>query len=195
MAFELVMSRAIGDIANLEGLASDVQRPGVPPVERWNPPYCGDIGIAIRRDGTWTYLGSPINRAPLVNLFASVLRRDEDGRYYLVTPAEKVLCSVEDAPFVAVEMEIDGTGPAQALTLRTTVRDVVQCGPVNALRYAVEPSTGGLKPYVLVRGRLEALLTRTLAYDFLDRCVGTGPDGTQGVWSRGSFFPLPHCAT
>ena len=132
------------------------------PVESWNPPYCGDIGLKIRRDGTWLYRDSPIGRPALVKLFAGVLRKDEDGRTYLVTPAEKVDVEVEDAPFLAVEMEARGAERAQQLAFRTNVDDVVACGPDNPLRFAEQEPGRGLKPYVLVRGRLEALLTRAL---------------------------------
>src|SRR5690606_13040960 len=99
---------------------------GAPPVERWNPPFCGDLDMEIRADGTWFYMGTPIGRAPLVTLFSSVLRKDEDGRTYLVTPVEKAGIRVHDAPFVAVEMHVSGTGDGQVLTFRTNVGDVVE---------------------------------------------------------------------
>ena len=109
--------------------------------------------MEIRADGTWFYLGTPIGRMPLVQLFSTVLRRDADGRTYLVTPVEKVGIRVVDAPFVAVEMNSSGTGANQVLTFRTNVGDVVEVGPDHPLRFVDESATGGLKPYVLVRGR------------------------------------------
>lgn len=158
---------------------------GARPVERWNPPYCGDIGMAIRRDGVWTYQGSPIGRIALVKLFASILRKDADGKTYLVTPAEKVDVAVEDAPFVAVEMAADGAGQSQRLTFRTNVDDVVTAGPDHPLRFA--PSRGcGLKPYILVRGRLEALATRAVYAELA--ALATSGDGEPGVWSGGVWF-------
>lgn len=162
------------------------------PVESWNPPYCGDIGLKIRRDGTWLYGGSAIGRPALVKLFAGVLRKDADGRTYLVTPAEKVDVEVEDAPFLAVEMEVHGTGRAQHLSFRTNVDDVVACGPANPLRFAAPGPGRGLKPYVLVRGRLEALLTRALVHDLVALAVEEPRDGQRfaGVWSGGAFFPI-----
>jgi uncharacterized protein len=165
---------------------------GDAPVERWNPPYCGDIGLKIARDGTWFYQGSPIGRQPMVKLFARVLRRDEDGRHYLVTPVEKVDVAVEDAPFLAVEMEASGTGPEQSLIFRTNVDDVVRCGPAHPLRFARQPD-GGIKPYVLVRGRLEALLTPARYLDLVELAEPERWGGTDrlGVWSSGVFFPLP----
>jgi hypothetical protein len=171
--------------AMLRAQASD--RP--PPVESWNPPYCGDIGMAIAVDGTWFYQGSPIGRKPLVKLFSRVLRRDLDGRHFLVTPVEKVDIAVADAPFLAVEMEIAGAGTAQNLIFRTNVDDVVRCGADHPLRFAVEEGSGGLKPYLLVRRRLEALVTRALYYDLVELAV-EDEEGVLGVWSGGVFFKL-----
>jgi hypothetical protein len=160
--------------ALLEARASD--RP--PPIESWNPPYCGDIGLAIRADGTWSYQGSPIGRIALVRLFARVLKREANGRYYLVTPAEKVDVAVEDAPFLAVEMQVEGEGAERRLLFRTNVDDIVACGPEHPLRFAPEPGSGGLKPYLHVRGRLEALVSRALYYDLVDLAEPGGPGPT-----------------
>ena len=176
-------------LGGLEALLRDQSAKGPAPVERWNPPYCGDIGLAIRRDGTWLYQASPIGRKPLVALFARVLRKDADGRHYLVTPAEKVDVKVEDAPFLAVEMAVTGTGAAQSLTFRTNVDDAVRCGADHPMRFEVEAAAGGLKPYLAVRGRLEALLTRALYYDLIELAVSE--HGRLGVWSDGRFFALP----
>jgi len=168
-------------------------RSGAPaPAERWQPPYCGDIGLDIRADGTWLYRGSAILREALVRLFASVLCRDADGRTYLVTPTEKVDVAVEDAPFLAVEMEVQGKGRRQTLILRTNVDDIVHCGPMHPLRFAEQDPGGGLKPYVLVRGRLEALLTRPLVYELAELAMEEERDGKRaaGVWSGGAFFPF-----
>lgn len=181
------------EIHGLEAMLKAASGARMPPVEKWNPPYCGDIGLAIRADGHWTYQGSPIGRKPLVALFARVLRRDADGRHYLVTPAEKVDIAVADAPFLAVEMQVDGAGADQQLTFRTNVDDIVPCGPQHGLRFALEAASGGLKPYVLVRGRLDALLTRALYYDLVELAVtrDAGCATEQlGVWSGGMFFPL-----
>ena len=174
----------------LEDLLKDADAKGAAPVESWDPPYCGDIGLKISRDGRWHYQGSPIPRPALVKLFARVLRRDMDGRYYLVTPAEKVDVAVADAPFLAVEMQASGEGPAQSLLFRTNVDDVVPCGPDHPLRFVVGDPDSGLKPYLLVRGRLEALVTRALVYDLVELAVDGG-DGTLGIWSGGAFFALP----
>jgi hypothetical protein len=176
-------------IGGLEALIKAQQSKGPPPVERWNPPYCGDIGMKIRADGTWFYAGTPIGRAPLVKLFASVLRKDADGKHYLVTPAEKIDVAVDDAPFLAVEMEVRGSGHDQTLVFRTNVDDIVTAGPVHPLRFAVEAASQGLKPYLLVRGRLEALVTRALYYDLVELAVDEG--NGLGLWSGGEFFPMP----
>jgi uncharacterized protein len=163
----------------------------LPPVESWNPPYCGDIGMAIKADGTWFYQGSPIGRKPMVRLFSRILRRDADGKYFLVTPVEKVDVQVADAPFLAVEMEVAGEGPEQRLTFRTNVDDVVIAGPEHPLRFVLEPSSGGLKPYVRVRGRLDALVTRAVYYDLVALAVTRELSGASpGLWSAGAWFPL-----
>ncbi len=161
---------------------------GPRPVEAWNPPYCGDIGMAIGVDATWSYRGSPIGRMGLVKLFASILRKDADGRTYLVTPAEKVDVAIADAPFLAVEMAVSGEGREQTITFRTNVDDVVTVGLDHPLRFAVQPSSGGLKPYVLVRGRLEALVTRALYADLV--ALASEESGTLGLWSGGMWWPL-----
>lgn len=175
-------------IAGLEALLKDAVTRGDAPVDRWNPPYCGDIGLAIRADGTWTYRDSPIARDALVKLFARVLRRDADGKTLLVTPAEKIDVHVEDAHFLAVEMEMRATGASQQLVFRTNVDDIVTVDAAHPLTFATQPG-GGLKPYLRVRGRLTALVSRALTYDLLD--LATGHDGRLGIWSSGEFFPLP----
>jgi uncharacterized protein len=156
--------QGIGDLQALISRANDGLR-GLPPVEKWNPPFCGDIDMEIRADGTWFYMGTPIGRAPLVRLFSTVLRRDDDGRTYLVTPVEKVGIRVIDAPFLAVEMAVTERDAGPLLTFRTNVGDLVEAGLEHPLRFVIEPATGGLKPYLHVRGRLEALLSRPLMYD------------------------------
>ena len=184
-----------GTANRLTGLAVLLQEnaaKGPPPVESWNPPYCGDIGLEIRSDGMWTYLGSPINRSALVKLFASVLRKDTDGKTYLVTPEEKVDVAVADAPFLAVEMEVMGDPPHQDLIFRTNVDDVVRCGPAHPLRFAVDEKTGAIKPYVRVRGRLEALVTRALTHELLDLATVSEP---AGVRSGGILFLIPDAPT
>ncbi len=185
----------MSDTARIQGLEAllKAQTGGsLPPVERWDPPYCGDIGMAIRADGVWLYQGSPIGRMPLVKLFARVLRRDADGRHFLVTPAEKVDVTVEDAPFLAVEMQVDGAGEAQQLTFRTNVDDIARCGPEHPLRFVEEAGSGGLKPYVLVRGRLEALVSRAVYYDLVELAVprSTEEPDSLGVWSGGVWWEL-----
>lgn len=179
---------AISRLEAIVAAAGGAARPA--PVERWDPPYCGDIGLAILADGTWFYRGSPIRRPALVKLFASVLRRDADGRHYLVTPAEKVDVTVADAPFLAVEMEVLDAGAGQTIVVRTSLDDVVRVSAENPLRLTTG-ADGGFKPYVLVRGRLEAVFTRALAFDLAgllveadDACHG------PGVWSGGAFFAL-----
>lgn len=164
---------------------------GPPPVERWNPPFCGDIDMRIRADGTWLYLGTPIGREALVRLFASVLRKDEDGRTYLVTPVEKCGITVDDAPFLGVEIHAEGEGTGRRLTVRTNVGDVVEVGEGHPLRFVVRAATGGLEPYVLVRGRLEAKLTRAATHELIGLGEEAEIDGAAwfGVGAGGRFWP------
>lgn len=180
-------------IQGLEALIAAQAATRRPPVDSWHPPYCGDIGMEIRADGTWYYRDSPIARLALVKLFASVLRKDADGRHYLVTPAERVDVRVADAPFLAVEMEVRGTGEAQDLIFRTNVDDIVTASAEHPLRFVGEGAGGGLKPYLGVRGRLEALLTRAISYDLAQLMVdAVADDGSDlGLWSGGAFFALP----
>ena len=163
-------------------------RRGPAPVEKWEPEHCGTLDIVIRRDGSWTYMGTPIGRKALVDLFATVLRKDADGQTYLVTPVEKIGITVEDAPFVAVEMAVSGAGREQILTFRTQVGDIVEAGPEHPLRFEEEAETGGIKPYLHVRGRLEALVNRATTHDLLNRLDDSA--GLVGVWSNGAFFAV-----
>jgi hypothetical protein len=183
-----------GDAGGLEALISRAARAGrgLPPVERWNPPFCGDLDMEIRRDGTWFYLGTPIGRERLVRLFSTVLRKDADGRTYLVTPVEKVGIRVVDAPFVAVEVDVSGEGAERAMTFRTNVGDLVEAGPDHPLRFVDEDETGGLKPYVHVRGRLEALVARPVMYELVQHGEEIEIDGRTmfAVRSRGAVFPI-----
>ena len=175
------------------GLAGLVAQAGVTarvrPVERWDPPYCGEIDMRIAADGTWFYRGSPIGREALVRLFASILRREPDGRHVLVTPVEKVGIEVDDAPFLAVEVAAEGEGPNRVLSFRTNVGEIAAAGPKHPLRFATEPRTGGLKPYIRVRGGLDALATRALVHELV--AIAEAKDGALGLWSGGIFFAFP----
>ena len=153
---------------------------------------CGDFDMRIARDGTWYYRGSPIGRKPLVRLFSTVLRRDEAGGYWLVTPVERGRILVDDAPFVAVAMEVAGEGAGRQLTFTTNLDHVVAAGPDHPIRVAIDPDTGEPSPYVLVRDGLEALIARPVFYDLVELAEERGPAGTGelGVWSGGRFFTL-----
>lgn len=183
-----------GGISGLQALLSRAVQgsKGLPPVDRWNPPDCGAIDMVIRADGTWFYMGTPIGRAPLVRLFSTVLRKDDDGKTYLVTPVEKIEITVEDAPFVAVEMHVENPGPDQVLTFRTNVGDVVAAGPDHPLRFETEEGSDGLKPYLHVRGRLEALVSRAVMYDLVARGETVSVDGREvfAVRSGGAVFTV-----
>ncbi|WP_201863137.1 DUF1285 domain-containing protein [Microvirga soli] len=173
-----------------QALGSDSKRKGPPPVERWNPAYCGEIDMRIAADGTWHYMGSPINRPALVKLFSTVLRKDPE-RYVLVTPVERVGIVVEDAPFLAVEMAVEGEGEGRQIAFRTNVDDLVQVGPDHPLRFE-QDANGGIKPYVKVRGELWALVTRSLTLDLVAMGEEKTVDGaaTFGMSAGGAFFSI-----
>jgi hypothetical protein len=178
----------------LEAITGALARAGAkgpPPVERWNPPFCGDLDIRIAADGTWFYLKTPIGRPALVKLFASVLKREGDG-YFLVTPVEKCGITVDDAPFLAVEMNVEDGADGRVLHFRTNVDDWVTCGPQHALRFEPEAGTGGLKPYLHVRRDLWAKVTRALFFDLVEIGEERDVDGEAmfGVSSMGAFFPM-----
>ena len=178
----------------LEGIASTARkegRKGPPPVHLWNPPFCGDLDMRVAGDGTWFYMKTPIGRPALVKLFASVLKR-EDGKYYLVTPVEKCGITVDDAPFMAVEMKVEQGEQGRVLSFRTNVDDWVACGPGHDLRFEPEPDTGGLKPYLHVRRDLWAKVTRALFYDLVELGEEREVSGEQmfGVSSGGEFFVM-----
>ncbi len=177
-----------------EGLAASVQaatQKGPPPVHLWNPPFCGELDIRIARDGTWFYLGTPINRAPLVKLFASILRA-EDGRYVLVTPVEKVGIQVDDLPLHAIDFTATGTGRDQTLTFLTLTGDEAAAGPELPLRVVRDAVTGEPAPSVLIRKGLEARIDRKSFYRLVDLGTHEPLDGSSwfGVWSQGEFFPM-----
>jgi uncharacterized protein len=151
---------------------------------------CGDIGLKIGRDGTWYYQGGAIARKGLVKLFATVLRLEEDGRYYLVTPVEKVPIEVESLPFVAVEMRREGRGETQTLIFRTNVDDVVTADAEHPLGFQ-RGELAGFTPFVQVRGGLNARLSRPVYYDLAALAVERGGPEKFGVWSGGTFFPFP----
>ena len=178
---------------SLEAITAALGRAGKapPPVERWNPPFCGDLDMRIAADGTWFYLKTPIGRPALVKLFASVLKREGDN-YFLVTPVEKCGIRVDDAPFLAVELNVEHVDGEQVLNFRTNVDDWVACGPQHKLRFEPEARTGGLKPYLHVRRDLWAKVTRALFFDLVELGEERDVDGTAmfGVASGGEFFAM-----
>lgn len=159
----------------------------VPPVERWNPAFCGDIDIVIEADGTWRHEGARMTREALVKLFASVLRKDEDGETYLVTPAERMRIKVMDAPFVAVRADRAGEGPEQTIAFTSNMGDVVVAGPAHPIR-VVTGANDEPRPYVLVRGRLEARILRAPFFELAE--WAEEKDGRLRLWSGGAAFDL-----
>lgn len=165
---------------------------GLPPVDRWEPDYCGEMDMVIRRDGSWWHEGTRMGREKLIRLFARILRKDADGETYLVTPVEKIKITVEAAPFLAVRVDRSGEGRDQRLVLLTNMDEAVVAGPEHPIRVETSPE-GEPDPYIHIRGRLEALITRAAFYDLVE-LAEPGVDDTGapvlGVWSRGVFFPL-----
>ena len=174
-----------------EAAKAATKKGGLPPVHLWDPPYCGDLDIRIARDGTWFYLGTPIGRQPLVRLFSTILKL-EDGKYYLVTPVEKVGIQVEDAPFVAVDFVAEGEGSQRILTFETNVGDHVTAGAAHPIRVVRDPTTGEPAPYVMVRAGLEALIDRKSFYRLVEIGAHEEKAGESwfGLWSDGVFFPV-----
>ena len=154
--------------------------------------FCGDIDMRIARDGTWYYHGSPIERRQLVKLFGSILKRDDQGDFWLETPVEKCRIKVEDAPFQAVEMSVEGSEHNQLLSFRTNVDDIVTAGPENRIRVVIDSETGEPSPYLQVRAGIEALITRAVFYDLVELAVEKQDDGRTvlSVWSDSVCFTL-----
>ena len=184
-------------ISSVDGLQALISRAGKfsrgpAPVEKWEPEFCGDLDMEIRRDGTWFYMGTPIGRHALVQLFATVLRKDDDGKTYLVTPVEKIGIRVEDAHFVAVEMNAHQVDGQQVITFRTNVGDLIEAGSDNPIRFVTVKENDGIKPYILVRGRLEALLARPVMYELIAMGEEIEIDGVLMfcVKSKGMVFPI-----
>ena len=172
---------SLAEIAKLAGEAK------LPPVASWNPTHCGDSEMRIARDGTWFHQGSPIGRAAMVKLFSTILRREPDGSYVLVTPVEKLDIEVEDAPFVAVEVKSEGDGGARRLAFRLNTGDLIVAGAEHPLRF--EDKADGPHPYLLVRDGLEALVARSVYYELANAAIEE--DGNPpGLWSDGMFFPI-----
>lgn len=187
------MTDCLQDRPFTASLADLIERAGAPvpkrAVTQWNPRHSGSIDIRIDRGGRWYYRGSEIERPALVQLFSSILRREANGQFALVTPVEKLSIAVEDAPFSAVELAREGTGSNHILTIRTSVGDVVRVGREHPIRFELDAENSGLKPYIEVRDGLEALATRALALDLV--ALADSHDGEDGVWSDGAFFPFP----
>lgn len=183
------MNQSMNPMERLMAALGESKGRGLPPVERWNPPFCGDLDMRIAADGTWFYLGTPIGRPALVKLFSSVLRKD-GGAYFLVTPVEKVGIQVEDAPFQAVEMAVEGEGEGRSLAFRTQVDDVISAGGDHRIRFE-QAEKSGLKPYIHVRAGLWARVTRAVTYDLLALGSVQKVDGEAmfGVHAGGVFHP------
>lgn len=173
---------------SLADIARMAEERRLPPVEKWHPDHCGDSLMRIARDGTWYHEGSPIGRPAMVRLFSTILRREPDGGFVLVTPAEKLAIHVEDAPFTAVEVKSEGEGRDRVLAFRLNTADLVVAGPGHRLRFEDGPH-----PYLEVREGLDALVVRSVYYELAEIALTEGAS-PPGVWSQGAFFPLEPAA-
>lgn len=183
------MAESLSDLSGLSlaEIARLAEEAKLPPVATWNPSHCGDSEMRIAKDGTWYHQGTPIGRPAMVKLFSTILRREPEGGFVLVTPVEKLDIQVEDAPFVAVEVKSEGSGEGRRLAFRLNTGDLVVAGAVHPLRF--EAKEDGPHPYLLVRDGLEALVARTVYYELVEQALaeGTSP---PGLWSDGVFFPV-----
>ncbi len=181
------------DMTNLSlpEIARALAEQRLPPVESWNPTHCGDSEMRIARDGTWHHQGSPIGRKAMVQLFSNILRREADGGYVLVTPAEKLDIAVEDAPFVAVEVKTEGAGKNRRLAFRLNTDELVVAGPEHPIRFVAQDN--GPHPYLLVRKGLEALMSRSVYYELVNLAMDDDvqpPSLNLGLWSDGARFDM-----
>ena len=183
------MPEALTDLSGLSlaEIARLMEEKKLPPVDKWNPTHCGNSAMRIARDGTWFHEGSPIGRSAMVRLFSTILRREPDGGYVLVTPAEKLDIEVEDAPFLAVELKSEGEGTDRSLAFRLNTGDVVVASAEHPLRFVSK--VDGPHPYVTVRSGLEALVARPVYYELANIALDEGAE-PAGLWSGGTFFPL-----
>jgi uncharacterized protein len=172
---------------SLAEIAAMVAAGKLPPVAQWNPPHCGHSEMRIARDGSWYHQGGRIHRETMVRLFSSILRKEADGSHVLVTPAEKLIIDVEDAPFVAVEVKSEGEGPDRRLAFRLNTGDLVVADadhPITVIARGEEPA-----PYLMVRGGMTALIARPVYYELANIAVDEGAS-PLGLWSHGRFFAL-----
>jgi hypothetical protein len=160
----------------------------LPPVHLWNPEHCGAMDLVIKRDGSWWHEKQRITRQRLTRLFSTILRKDDDGVHYLVTPVEKIAIEVEVAPFVATRVDTIGSGRSQSLVFTASFDQIVEAGPDHPLTISFDPETGEPTPLIRVRDRLDALLTRPVFYELAELAVEER--GEMGVWSHGVFYPL-----
>jgi len=179
---------SLGDLMKALADTEDGQRP----VEKWNPDYCGEMDMVIKADGSWWHDGTRVTRRGLIDLFASILRKDEDGETYLITPVEKIKIVVERAHFIAVRVDIEGESEAQRIFFTTNLDEVVEAGTENPIRVETDSETLEPAPFVTIRGRLEASLNRPVFYELVEHAVEREtPEGQQlGIWAGGLFFPL-----
>ncbi|MDX3909408.1 MAG: DUF1285 domain-containing protein [Sphingobium sp.] len=174
---------------SLSEIAQLMAEKRLPPVAQWNPEHCGDSEMRIARDGTWFHQGSPIGREAMVRLFSTILRREADGSYLLVTPVEKLSIEVEDAPFTAVEVKAEGSGDTRSLAFRLNTGEIVVADAEHPIE--IRQTDEGPRPYLGVRGGMDALIVRAVYYELVSLALEENArEGAVGLWSNGSYFSL-----
>lgn len=179
-------------LTGLEPLVNSIPAKGPPPLQDWQPPLSGDMEMRIDRNGQWWFKGKLIEREALVKLFSSLLRREEDGEYYLISPVEKWRIQVEDTPLLAHSLGVSGQGEQQALTLTTNVGEILAIGADHPLQIDTYPGTGEPRPLITVRHGVQARLVTAAYYELADLAVERLIDGERvvGVFSKGNFYKL-----
>ena len=171
---------------------SKQQKNSLPPVDKWNPKFCGDIDMKIMRNGKWFYMGTEIKRPAMVKLFSGILRLDSDNFYYLVTPVEKVRISVEDAPFIATSLISEKKDNINHLYFITNVNEKILLTKDNPLEIKINNITEEPSPYIFVRKNLKALISRSVFYELIELATKKNIDGKDCLVlaSAGEVFKL-----
>jgi uncharacterized protein len=172
---------------SLTEIAALVADKRLPPVETWHPEQCGDSEMRIAANGIWYHQGSPITRPSMIKLFSTILRREADGRYVLVTPTEKLDIAVDDVPFTALEVKVEGKGADRTLAFRLNSDDLIIAGAHHPIRFVEQD--GAPRPYLMVRGGMEALIARPVYYELANLALDEGGD-PPGLWSDGCYFAM-----
>ena len=184
------MSKEVNTSSLLQSIVEAQKKDKFPPVENWNPPLCENVEMRISRDGKWFFKDSPIGRQKMINLFSTVIRYDDDGSYYLVTPVEKIRLEVEDKPFIITTFEKEMLDGQDVYFFRTNVNEIVRLGKNNPLRVEINKDTHEPSPYLLVRKNLEGLISRNVYYQLVEEATLNEKSNQLEIVSEGETFSL-----